>query len=87
MIRKDLPPFMTGKGNDFRVQGANSVGLTRNGFSTEAISNIRKIYKIFYRRHLTVAQALDQLRVELGDLDEVSVFSSFVNDPQAGIIR
>lgn len=87
MIRKDLPPFLTGKGNDFKVQGINVIGLQRNNFSSEAINKLRKVYKIFYRRHLTVAKAIEQVQEELGETNEVRVFLDFIRQSEVGVIR
>lgn len=85
--RKDVPPFITGKGPGFEVQGINMVGLTRKGFSETTVNNIRTMYKIFYCRHLTVAQAVDAIRTELGETDEVKLFVDFVQKSKMGIIR
>ncbi|MBI4404704.1 MAG: acyl-ACP--UDP-N-acetylglucosamine O-acyltransferase [Deltaproteobacteria bacterium] len=86
-LRKDLLPFMTGKGNPFEVQGINIVGLTRLGFSNVTIERLKKIYKIFYLKGLTINQAMDKLQFELGNSDESKIFVDFVLASKAGIIR
>ena len=77
LIRKDLPPFMVGKGNEFVVQGINTTGLQRNGFSQKTVARLRKVYKIFYLQHLTVSRAIEKIVVELGETDEIVTVSRF----------
>lgn len=86
-LRKDLPPFLLGKGNDFQVQGINVVGLEKNGFSSEAISKLKKIYKIFYIQKNTVSQAIERATVELENSNEAAVFLNFIQTSTAGFIR
>lgn len=87
ILRKDLPPFLMGKGNDFEVQGVNIVGLARHGFSGATIGRLKKLYKIFYHQNLTVSQALAKIDDELGPSDEVRVFVDFVKETKVGFIR
>lgn len=87
IIRKDLPPFLLGKGNEFEVQGVNAIGLARRGYSDEAISHIKKMYKIFYLQGLTVSQAIEKVHTEIGDLPERAEFLSFIETSKTGITR
>ena len=87
LLRKDLPPFMVGKGDDFHVQGVNLVGLERRGFTPEQLKRLKKVYKIFYMQNLTVSQAIEKTVVELGKGDEVGMFLKFVEESKNGITR
>lgn len=87
MIRKDLAPFLTGKGSEFRVQGLNLVGLSRSGFSPEAISQLKKIYRIFFLQKLTVSQAMEKISQEIGETDETKVFRDFIEKSKVGLLR
>ena len=87
IVRKDLAPFLLGKGNDFEVQGINVVGLTRKGFSPPTIRRLKSLYKIFFLQKLTVAQAIERAVVELGESDEVKLFIDFVKSSKMGIER
>lgn len=86
-IRKDLPPFLVGKGNDFQVQGINVIGLEKNGFSPVSISRLKKLYKIFYIQKNTVSQAIERTVSEMGNTDEVGLFLNFIQSSTAGFIR
>ncbi len=86
-LRKDLPPFLVGKDNEFKVQGINVVGLERHGYAPEAIQRLRKLYKIFYMQGLTVSQAIEKVVTDIGETDEVKVFLDFVRSSKVGFIR
>lgn len=87
ILRKDLPPFLSGKGNEFRAQGINVIGLTRRGFSQPTLTRLKKLFKIFYLQHLTISQALEKVSVELGESDEVRLFTDFIQSSKVGFIR
>ncbi len=87
LLRKDLPPFLSGKGNDFQVQGVNLVGLERQGFSEEAVRRIRKAFKILFLQKLTVSQAIEKVMVELEASPEVDSLLSFIKHSKQGIAR
>lgn len=87
MIRKDLPPFLMGKGNDFEVQGINSVGLSRRGFSADVIQELKNLYKIFYLQNLTASQAIEKALTQLKQSPEVENFIQFVKTSKLGFVR
>ncbi len=87
LLRKDLPPYLSGKGNDFEVQGVNVVGLERSGVSPEVIRSLRNLYKIFYRQKLTVSQALEKATIEIPSSPEREIFLSFLKSSKMGIVR
>jgi UDP-N-acetylglucosamine acyltransferase len=87
MIRKDLPPYLMGKGNEFEVQGINSVGLSRNGVSNETIQQLKTLYKIFYLQNLTTSQAIEKVTMELGNQLEVQHFLNFIKSSKLGFVR
>jgi len=86
-LRKDLPPFLLGKGHEFEVQGINSIGLERNGFSELAVKRLKKLYRIFYLQKLTVSRAIESIVTEMGDVDELKVFLDFVKSSKSGVLR
>ncbi|MBY0369234.1 acyl-ACP--UDP-N-acetylglucosamine O-acyltransferase [bacterium] len=87
LLRKDLPPFLSGKGNDFEVQALNVIGLERQGFSVDAIRALRKAFRIIYLQKLTVSQALERATVEVPALPEVDAFLGFIKNSKQGIAR
>lgn len=85
-VNKDVPPFVKAVGNPIKLYGLNSIGLQRNGFSTETILELKKAYRLFFRSELNIAQALETARKELAMGPEVRAFVDFVEDSQRGIV-
>lgn len=59
---QDVLPYMIADGIPAVIHTYNKIGLTRAGFSTEAISRIKAAFKLIYRSGLNRSQALEQLR-------------------------
>ncbi len=87
MLRKDVPPYVTGKGMEFEPKGINTVGLERKGFSSGTIQRLRSLYRIFYMQNHTISVALEKAAVEFGDRDEINLFLNFVRESKMGIHR
>ncbi len=85
-VNKDVPPYVKAVGNPIKLYGLNSIGLQRNGFTPETISELKKAYRMFFRSELNIAQALDQARKELTLSPEVKAFVDFVDESQRGIV-
>ncbi|TEA77635.1 acyl-ACP--UDP-N-acetylglucosamine O-acyltransferase [Allopusillimonas ginsengisoli] len=90
-IRQDIPPFVIGAGDPFRPVGVNSEGLSRRGYSQEAISAVKEAYKLVFRRNLKVEEATEQirhLRTERPQADEVlTIMADFLAASTRGIAR
>ena len=85
-IRQDVPPFVIGAGDPFRPVGVNSEGLSRRGFDSEAVSNVKNLYKLLYRRELKVEEALEQMKA-LPDTPEKAIMVEFLEQSHRGIVR
>lgn len=87
MIGKDVPPYVIATGNTAYVCGINSVGLRRRGFSSEAISGIRRAYNVLFRKGMNLADALKELTEMVNNCPEVQLFIDAVNQSNRGILR
>ena len=56
-VTKDVLPYVMIAGTTVSACGLNTVGLKRRGFISEEIDNLRRAYKIIFRRGLTVQQS------------------------------
>ncbi len=84
-VVQDVLPYMMVDGNPGRTRTVNKVGLERRGFSTEQISSIRQAYKILFRTGLTTSSALEKLRTEFTDSEEIEHLINFIDRSERGL--
>jgi UDP-N-acetylglucosamine acyltransferase len=87
IVVMDIPPFCLAQGDRAELNGLNVVGLTRRGFSPEAIARIKQAYKILFRSALSLAAAVKQTRAELGGHAEVEELLRFIETSERSITR
>lgn len=87
VVFKDIPPYVTAAGYDAKPHGINSEGLKRRGFSTEAILEIKRAYKILYRQNLTLEEAKIELSNKVRQHEEINLLVDFLNTSSRGIVR
>ncbi|WP_148715643.1 acyl-ACP--UDP-N-acetylglucosamine O-acyltransferase [Chitinolyticbacter meiyuanensis] len=87
IIVQDLPPFVICEGNRAVARGINSEGLKRRGFTTDAISNVKRAYKQLYREGLSYDDARAQIEARVDEQPELQPFADFFALSQRGIIR
>lgn len=86
-LSKDVPAYVTVMGSPAQAKGINAEGLKRRGFSSEAVTAIRRAYKVIYRQGHTVTEALEQLTVMLQDYPEVQLLIDSLQSSERGIVR
>jgi UDP-N-acetylglucosamine acyltransferase len=86
-IGKDVPAFVTVSGSPAEAKTINSEGLRRRGFSDQAISQLRRAFKIVYRQSLTIDIALQRLETMLSATPEIQVFIDSIRASERGIVR
>jgi UDP-N-acetylglucosamine acyltransferase len=84
-IVKDVPPFMMADGNPARVRGVNRVGLERHGFSVDTARDLKEAFRLLYRAHLNVGQAIDGIRAQIRETPEIEEVIRFVTGSGRGI--
>ncbi len=65
-LAQDVPPFVTAAGNPAEAQSINAEGLKRRGFSSERITLIKQMYRLLYRKGLTLEAARQQIARDFG---------------------
>lgn len=83
---KDVLPFSKTVGNRARIYGANTVGLTRRGFTPEAILAIRRAFRVLLQSRLNTQEALAHLEQEGPHTAEVQAMVEFIRSSQRGVI-
>lgn len=86
-ITHDLPAFLIVSGNPAAVRSVNIVGMERRGFSDEDIRQVRKAFKMVYKKGLGLQEALEQLAPSARENEAVQCFMDSINASTRGILR
>ena len=88
MIGQDIVPYAIVQGDRAKVVGLNLIGLKRRGFSSEALSNIKKMYKLIFRANLKLEEAIAQIEEQFDkSAPEVATYLNFLNKSERGLAR
>src|SRR6202023_4212366 len=86
-IVQDVPPFMIADGNPAEIRGVNLIGLERRNFPGDRVKPIKEAFRLIYRSKYNTAQALEAIRKELPQNDEIREIVEFIEKTERGIIR
>ena len=86
-VVKDVPPFILVMGEPLQYGGINLVGLRRRGFSRDQLAIIKKTYRILYQSKLNVYQAIERIKAEVDQTEDVLKIIEFVEKSERGIVR
>lgn len=86
-ISKDVPAYVTVNGQPAEAKTVNVEGMKRRGFSSDAITHIRRGYKVIYRQGLTMEEALEKLRLMQSDCAELDLLIESLEKSKRGIVR
>jgi UDP-N-acetylglucosamine acyltransferase len=89
-ISLDVPPYviLAGTRNRTRISGINKIGLRRNGYDRETISNLENAFRIIFRTpELVMRDALELARSEYPDCPEVQYLIRFFEESKRGVVK
>jgi len=86
-IVQDIPPFMIADGNPAEIRGINLVGLERKNFPPESVKLIKEAFRLIYRSKYNRRQAIEAIRKELSQTEEIAEIIQFIEQSERGIIR
>ncbi len=86
-VNMDIPPFVTASGNRAKLYGLNLIGMKRRGFPEETIKALKFAYRLIFRSHLLLAQAVEIIRKEGAPSPEVDHFLEFIKNSKRGVCR
>src|SRR5205823_5265194 len=86
-IVQDVPPFMIADGNPAEIRGVNLIGLERKNYAPDKVKLIKEAFRLIYRSKNNTAQALEAVRKELEQTDEIREIVQFIETTERGIIR
>src|SRR5213594_1376606 len=86
-IVQDVPPFMIADGNPAEIRVVNLVGMERKNLPAENVKWIKEAFRLIYRTKYNTAQALEAVRKELPQSEEVREIVAFIEKTERGIIH
>ncbi len=87
ILSRDIPPYVLVGGQPTKPHGINAVGLERQGFSQDAIRQIKKAYKIVYKSGLKLEASIEALEEMAEETPEVDCMVTFLKQTQRSILR
>ena len=88
MIAQDVAPYSIVQGDRAKIVGLNLTGLKRRGFSSEALDNVKQLYKIVFRSNLKLDEAVTRIEDEFDtSADEVATYLNFIKRSERGLAR
>jgi UDP-N-acetylglucosamine acyltransferase len=88
VITKDVLPFskcVTPRHT--QTYGMNAVGLERRGFTQERIRKIHHAFRVLLNSKLNTTQALDKLKAEGDQGEDVAMLLEFIETAERGVIK
>lgn len=88
MMAQDIAPYSIVQGDRAKTVGINLTGLKRRGFSLQALSNIKNMYKIVFRSNLKLEEAISQIESQYDcSASEVATYVNFLKQSTRGLAR
>ncbi|HJL75518.1 MAG: acyl-ACP--UDP-N-acetylglucosamine O-acyltransferase [Candidatus Marinimicrobia bacterium] len=85
-IVQDVPPFILGAGEPLQYSGINQIGLRRRGFDSKSRKLIKEAYKLYFRSKHNRKNAVEKIRTDLEQTDEIKMIVDFIESSDRGII-
>ena len=86
-VTMDVAPYTTVAGARAELGGLNVIGLQRAGLDEAQVGRVKQAFKIYFRSGLQAAEALAQLKAELGGHPEVAHLVAFLEASKRGVTR
>ena len=87
LVLQDVPPYLMVAGNTAQPYGIHVEGLKRRGFTSEAISELKRAYRTLYKSGLLLEEAKTQLADQARTAPDVQRMVDFLASSKRGIIR
>ena len=87
-ITMDIPAFIKVAADPARVIGLNTIGMSRNDISEDAIRLIKKAYKLIYKKGYKLDDAMKEIeKLENPARPELQIFIDSVRSSERGLLR
>jgi UDP-N-acetylglucosamine acyltransferase len=86
-VTRDVPPYIMAVGHPAEPHSVNATGLSRRGFSTEQVRNIKNAFRTLYRSDLPLEEAVTRLREAAVTQPEIVPFVEFIGRSTRSLVR
>ncbi len=87
VVVKDAMPFAVIQGNHAKCYGLNKVGMKRRGYSKDTIKKLKHAFHLLLSAKLNTTQALERIRTEISDCQEVDLLVGFIESSERGVVK
>ena len=87
LVLQDVPPYLMVAGNTAQPYGIHVEGLKRRGFTSEAITELKRAYRTLYKSGLMLDEARAKLEEDVKEHAEIQPILDFLAVSKRGIIR
>lgn len=87
LVLQDVPPYLMAAGNTAQPYGIHVEGLKRRGFTSEAITELKRAYRTLYKSGLLLEEAKGKLAEQAKTQPDVQRLVDFLEVSKRGIIR
>jgi UDP-N-acetylglucosamine acyltransferase len=85
-VTQDIPPYVTVDGMTGLIVGLNLIGLRRNGFTSDEITELKAAYRLIYRSGQPWNMMLVQLAEQVKD-GPAKLFHEFLSQGSRGFVQ
>jgi UDP-N-acetylglucosamine acyltransferase len=87
LVLQDVPPYLMVAGNTAQPYGIHVEGLRRRGFTSEAITELKRAYRTLYKSGLLLEEAKGKLAEQAKTQPDVQLMVDFLETSKRGIVR
>lgn len=87
VVVKDAMPYAIIQGNHAKCYGLNRVGMKRRGYERNVIEKLNHAFHLLLSAKLNTTQAVERIRAEIVDCNEVEVLTDFIESSKRGVVK
>jgi UDP-N-acetylglucosamine acyltransferase len=87
VVVKDALPFAISQGNHAKCYGLNRVGVRRRGYPKETVEKLHHAFYLLLSAKLNTTQALEKIREDISNCEEVDLLVEFIASSQRGVVK
>lgn len=67
IVVMDVAPYVRVQGDRSTVRGINAIGISRGGFSSDEVKDIKTMYRLLFKQNLTLDDSLSRIKADIQD--------------------